>query len=62
CLPQARTGQTMTLQPNAQYAIEVQQDDNPSWDCYPAQVSYLQQVQPQQVMYLLGPLTYMGAM
>jgi hypothetical protein len=62
CLPDPNTGQTMTLQPNAQYAIEVQQDDNPSWDCTPAQVSYLRQVQPNNVMYLFGPLTYLGPM
>jgi len=62
CLPEPRTGQTMTLQPNAQYAIEVQQDDNPSWDCTPAQVSYLRQVQPDVAAYLLAPLTYLGPM
>jgi len=62
CLPQAHTGQTMTLQPNTQYAIEVQQDDNPAWNCYPAQVSYLRQIQPQQVPYYFSSLTYLGAM
>jgi len=62
CTPQPRTGQTLTLQPNAQYAIEVQQDDNPAWDCYPAQISYLRQLQPQQVPYYFAPLSYMGAM
>jgi len=63
CLPQTNsTGQIMTLQPNTQYAIEVQQDDNPAWDCYPAQVSYLRQIQPNQVPYYFAPLTYMGAM
>ena len=62
CVPQTGTGQTMMLQPGRQYAIEVQQDDNPSWDCYPAQVSYLRQIQPNDVMYLFGPLTYLGAM
>lgn len=63
CLPQTNvTGQTMTLQPDRQYAVEVQQDDNASWDCYPAQVSYLRQVQPQQVPYYFAPLTYLGAM
>jgi len=62
CLNQANTSQTMTLKPNAQYAIEVQQDDNPSWDCYPAQISYLRQVQPNDVMYLFSPLTYLGPM
>jgi hypothetical protein len=60
CLTQAGTGQTMMLRPNAQYAIEVTQDDNGAWDCTPQQVSYLRQVPPQQVSYLLGPLTYMG--
>lgn len=63
CVPQTNvTGQSMNLQPNRQYAIEVQQDDNPSWDCFPAQVSYLRQLQPQQVPYYFAPLTYMGAM
>jgi hypothetical protein len=63
CLPQSNvTGQTLTLQPNRQYAIEVQQDDNPAWDCSPPQVSYLRQIQPQQVPYYFAPLTYMGAM
>jgi len=62
CLPQAGTGQTMTLRPNAQYAVEVTQDDNGAWDCTPQQVSYLRQVPPQQVLYLFGPLTYLGPM
>ncbi|HEV2189359.1 MAG TPA: hypothetical protein VGR70_19270 [Stellaceae bacterium] len=60
CLPQARSGQDMTLQPNAQYALQVQQDDNGAWDCNPPQVSYLRQVQPQQVPYLFSQLTYLG--
>jgi hypothetical protein len=62
CLKQAETGQTMTLQPNAQYAIEVQQDDNGAWACYPAQVSYLRQIQPQEVPYYFAPVTYLGPM
>jgi hypothetical protein len=62
CLPQANAGQTMTLQPNTQYALQVTQDDNGAWDCVPPQVSYLRQVQPANVMYLFAPLTYMGAM
>ena len=61
CLPQAQTGQTMNLQPNAQYAIEVTQDDNAAWDCNPPQVSYLRQVPPQQVSYLFAQVTYQGA-
>ena len=61
CLPQAGTGQTMTLRPNAQYAIEVTQDDNGAWACVPPQVSYLRQVPPPQVLYLFAPLTYIGA-
>jgi hypothetical protein len=40
----------------------VTQDDNAAWDCYPAQISYLRQIQPNQVPYYFGPLTYMGAM
>jgi hypothetical protein len=60
CLPQARTGQDMTLQPNAQYALEVQQDDNGAWDCNPPQVSYLRQVQPAQVPYLFSQVNYLG--
>jgi hypothetical protein len=62
CLSEARTGQTMTLKPNAQYAIEVQQDDNPAWDCTPAQVSYLRQVPPNEANYLFAPLSYLGPM
>jgi hypothetical protein len=62
CLPQAGTGQAMTLQSNVQYAIEVQQDDNGAWACTPPQVSYLRQVQPNQALYLLAPLTYLGPM
>ena len=62
CLTQPGTGQTMTLAPNAQYAIEVTQDDNGAWACYPAQVSYLRQVPPPQVPGLFAPLTFMGAM
>ena len=62
CVPQAGTDQTMNLQPNAQYAIEVTQDDNGHWDCMPPQISYLRQVPPQRVPYLFAPLTYLGAM
>ena len=60
CLAQAGTGQTMTLQPNSQYALQVQQDDNGAWDCNPPQISYLRQVQPAQVPYLFSQLTYLG--
>jgi hypothetical protein len=62
CLPQQGSGQTVNLQPNAQYAIEVQQDDNGAWDCTPQQVSYLRQMPPNQVPYLFAPLTYLGPM
>ncbi|HXC27686.1 MAG TPA: hypothetical protein VNV38_07000 [Stellaceae bacterium] len=62
CLSQTNTGQTMTLQPNTQYAINVTQDDNGAWSCFPEQVSYLRQLQPQQVPYYFTPVTYMGAM
>lgn len=61
CLPQPKSGQTMTLAPNAQYALQVQQDDNGAWDCNPPQVSYLRQVQPAQVPYLFSQLQYIGA-
>jgi hypothetical protein len=60
CLPQARTSQTMTLRPNTQYALVVQQDDNGAWDCNPPQVSYLRQVQPQQLPYLFSQVNYLG--
>ena len=62
CTPQPNTGQTMTLQPNTQYAILVQQEDNPAWDCSPAQISFLQQVEPRQVPYYFAPLTFLGAL
>jgi hypothetical protein len=61
CLVQAASGQTMTLAPNAQYALQVQQDDNGAWDCNPPQVSYLRQVQPAQVPYLFSQVNYLGA-
>jgi hypothetical protein len=61
CLPQAGTSQTLTLPPDKQFALEVQQDDNGSWACVPPQVSYLRQVQPQQVPYLFAQVTYEGA-
>ena len=61
CQPQATSGQIMTLAPNAQYALQVQQDDNSAWDCSPPQVSYLRQVQPQNVPYLFSQLVFAGA-
>lgn len=62
CLPQQRgDSQTMTLQPHTQYALQVTQDDNGAWDCNPPQVSYLQQVPPQQVPYLFAQVQYAGA-
>jgi hypothetical protein len=60
CLTQAGTGQTMTLRPNTQYALQVQQDDNGGWDCSPPQISYLRQVQPQNVPYLFSQVNYLG--
>jgi hypothetical protein len=62
CLPQTGSGQNITLQPNTQYAIEVQQDDNGAWACTPPQISYLRQVSGPQALYLLAPVTYMGPM
>jgi hypothetical protein len=62
CLKQANTGQNMRLRPNAQYLLEITQDDNGAWDCYPPQVSYLRQVPPRQAANLLAPLTYLGPM
>lgn len=61
CLPQSGSSQTMTLQPHTQYALQVTQDDNGGWDCNPPQVSYLQQVQPNQVPYLFAQVEYAGA-
>jgi hypothetical protein len=61
CLPQAGTGQTLTLSPNAQYAVQVQQDDNGAWDCVPPQISYLRLLEPQEALYVLAPLTFLGA-
>jgi hypothetical protein len=61
CLPQRGAGQTMTLQPGAQYALQISQDDNGAWDCIPQQVSYLRQVPPPQVPYLFAQVTYQGA-
>jgi hypothetical protein len=61
CIPERGDSQTMTLQPHTQYALQVTQDDNGALDCNPPQVSYLQQVQPQQVPYLFSQLQYEGA-
>ena len=61
CLPQQGTSQTLHLRPDTQFALEVQQDDNGAWDCSPPQVSYLRQVQPQAVLYIFAPLTFIGA-
>jgi hypothetical protein len=52
----------MDLGPNTQFALKVTSDENSNWDCTPPQISYLRQVQPQDVPYLFAPLTYMGAM
>jgi len=62
CLTQAGTGQTMTLRPDTQYALEVTQDDNGAWACVPPQISYLRQIPAQQVLYVLAALTYLGPM
>jgi hypothetical protein len=62
CIPQPGSGQTITLRPNAQYALQVTQDDNGAWACVPPQVSYLRQVPPDQALSLLAPLTYQGPM
>ena len=61
CLSQTASAQTMVLAANAQYALQVQQDDNGAWACTPPQVSYLRQVQPQQVPYLFSQVNYLGA-
>ena len=62
CLAYQGTSQTMDLGPNTQFALKVTSDENSNWDCTPPQISYLRQVQPQDVPYLFAPLTYMGAM
>jgi hypothetical protein len=61
CLPQPGASQTLTLRPDTQVALLVTQDDNGAEDCVPPQVSYLRQLQPQQVPYMFAPLTYLGA-
>ena len=61
CLPQRGSGQTIMLQPDRQYAIQVTQDDNGAWDCVPPQISYLRQVAPQQVPYLFAQVQFQGA-
>jgi hypothetical protein len=61
CLPQRGDVQTLSLQPYTQYALQVTQDDNGAWDCNPPQVSYLQQVPPQQVPYLFSQVEFAGA-
>jgi hypothetical protein len=60
CIPQPRSGQLMTLQPNTQYLLEVTSDENGAWDCNPPQFSYLRQVPPQQVPYLFAQVTFQG--
>jgi len=60
CLPEPQTSQSMTLRPNTQFAIEVTSDENSAWDCYPSQISYLRQVQPQRVPYLFAQVNYLG--
>jgi hypothetical protein len=61
CLPQTGSSQTLHLRPDTQFALQVTQDDNGAWDCSPPQVSYLQQVQPQQVPYVFAQVAYGGA-
>ncbi|MBV9552174.1 MAG: hypothetical protein JO032_05215 [Alphaproteobacteria bacterium] len=61
CLPQPGSGQTMNLQPNTQYALEVTSDENGAWDCSPPQFSYLRQIQPQAVPYKFAQVNYIGA-
>ena len=60
CLPEPRASQTMTLPPDTQFAIEVTANENGAWNCYPSQISYLRQVQPQQVPYLFSQVNYLG--
>ncbi|HZK89246.1 MAG TPA: hypothetical protein VFC56_03770 [Stellaceae bacterium] len=61
CLPQQGSSQTLTLPPNTQFALEIQQDDNGAWDCVPPQVSYLRQIQPQAVPYVFAQVNFVGA-
>jgi len=60
CLAQPSTDQTMTLPPNTQFALEVTSDENGAWACIPKQISYLRQVQPQNVPYLFSQVNYVG--
>ena len=62
CLQQPGTGWNLTVQADRQYGLQVTQDDNGAWDCIPQQISYLRQIQPQQVPNLFPSLTYLGAM
>jgi len=61
CLPQTGTGQTLTLRPNTQVAIEVTSDENgPDFYCVPSQISYLRLVPLQQVPYEFAQVNYAG--
>ncbi len=61
CLPQPGASQTVSLQPGAQFLLQVQSDENGAWDCQPSQISYLRPVAPQMAPYLFAQLTYDGA-
>jgi hypothetical protein len=61
CIPEPGTSQTLDLQPGHQWALQVTQDDNGPYRCSPPQVSYLQQVSPQQAQYLFAQVTNEGA-
>jgi hypothetical protein len=61
CLPQPGTSRTLALRPDTEVALLVTSDENGAWDCVPPQISYLQQLQPQEVPNAFAPLTYLGA-
>lgn len=61
CLPQANTSQNLVLEPDRQFALQVQADENGAWDCIPPQISYLRPVPSQMLSYLFAQLSYLGA-
>jgi hypothetical protein len=61
CLPQQGTSVSFTIAPGAAAALEVQQNDNASWDCSPPSIFYLRLPPAEAIASLFAGVRYLGA-
>jgi hypothetical protein len=61
CLPEPQTSFSLSLDPGSEFALQVEADEQGSWDCEPSQISYLRPPPADMLSTLFAPLAYVGA-